>query len=186
MNIMNVFFRGCESISSRFYYKIYLPYVRHKLKSCGNDVVIDRGSRIAGNNHITIGEHVYIGPDSLIYSTVAYLYIGCYVNIGPKVTSITGDHRTDVVGKYMSEVHEKLPENDKDVIFEDDVWIGSGAIILKGVRIGTGSVIAAGAVVTKDVKPYTIYINEQKNYQRFSEEQIKQHKRMLAERNKNK
>lgn len=43
-----------------------------------------------------------------------------------------------------------------DIIIDDDVWIGAGAIILTGVTIGKGSVIAAGSIVTKDVEPYTI------------------------------
>jgi len=42
------------------------------------------------------------------------------------------------------------------VIIEDDVWLGTRAIVLRGVRIGTGSVVAAGAVVTKDVAPHTL------------------------------
>jgi acetyltransferase-like isoleucine patch superfamily enzyme len=56
----------------------------------------------------------------------------------------------------MYDVHEKRPEDDRDVIIEDDVWVGSGAIILKGVRVGRGSIVAAGAVVNKGVPPYTI------------------------------
>lgn len=44
----------------------------------------------------------------------------------------------------------------EQVIINDDVWIGAGAIIVPGVTIGKGSVIAAGAVVTKDVAPYTL------------------------------
>jgi acetyltransferase-like isoleucine patch superfamily enzyme len=44
----------------------------------------------------------------------------------------------------------------KPVVIEDDVWIGMGAVILKGVRIGQGSVVAAGAVVTRDVPPNTV------------------------------
>ncbi len=56
----------------------------------------------------------------------------------------------------MCDVIEKRPEDDQDVIIDDDVWVGSGAIILKGVRVGRGSIIAAGAVVNKDVPPYSI------------------------------
>jgi acetyltransferase-like isoleucine patch superfamily enzyme len=51
---------------------------------------------------------------------------------------------------------EKLPENDLDVVIEDDVWIGTRAIILHGVTIGRGAIIGAGAVVTKNVPPYAI------------------------------
>ena len=51
---------------------------------------------------------------------------------------------------------DKLPENDQDIVFEGDNWIGANATILKGVKIGYGAVVAAGAVVTKDVTPYAI------------------------------
>ena len=52
--------------------------------------------------------------------------------------------------------HEKLPENDQDVVFLGDNWVGTGAIILKGVTVGKGAVISAGAVVVKDVPDYSI------------------------------
>lgn len=83
----------------------------------------------------------------------------------------------------MSDIQEseKLPENDQNVVIEDDVWIGTGAIILKGVTIGRGAVIAAGAVVTKDVPPYTIYISENKQKRRFNDEQIMEHEKRLME-----
>jgi acetyltransferase-like isoleucine patch superfamily enzyme len=51
---------------------------------------------------------------------------------------------------------EKRPEDDRDVIIGDDVWIGARAIILHGVTIGRGSVVAAGAVVARDVPSYAI------------------------------
>lgn len=179
--ILDLFFRGWNSISVRCYHGIYLPYLRRQFKSCGKKCVIDSGSRIAGKDHISIGEDVYIGPGAVLYSTVANLSIGNHVNLGPNVTIITGDHRTDVVGKYTSDIREgeKLLENDQDVVIEDDVWIGTGAIILKGVLIGTGSVIAAGAVVTKNVPPYTIYISGNKQKRRFTDEQIVEHEKGL-------
>lgn len=52
---------------------------------------------------------------------------------------------------------EKLPENDRPVTIEEDVWCGANVTILKGVAIGKGSVIAAGAVVTKNVGEYEIW-----------------------------
>ena len=70
------------------------------------------------------------------------------------------------------------PRGDKgEIIIEDDVWIGFGAIIMSGIRIGRGSIIAAGSVVLNDVPPYSILIQKrnQELRRRFSSEQIKQH-----------
>ena len=97
------------------------------------------------------------------------------------MTIITGDHRTDVVGEYMKSVgdDEKLPENDKDVVIEDDVWIGVNVNIFKGVTIGKGSVSAGAATVVKDVPPYSIYISKDKILPRFTAEEITRHENAL-------
>lgn len=90
--------------------------------------------------------------DRFINSRVKIL--GDYVMFGPNVIAITGGHKTDIVGRKMStnSNNEKLPENDQDIIFEGDNWIGANSTILRGTRIGIGVIIAAGAVVIKDVE----------------------------------
>jgi len=65
----------------------------------------------------------------------------------------TSNHRFDRTDIPMIDQGNTEP---KAVVIEDDVWIAARAIILPGVRIGKGAVIAAGAVVTKDVPPYTV------------------------------
>ena len=75
---------------------------------------------------------------------------------GPNVTIRGGNHNTSEIGKYMSDVHDKRPDDDQPVIIEDDVWVGTRSIILKGVRIGRGAIIAAGSVVNRNVSPYSI------------------------------
>jgi acetyltransferase-like isoleucine patch superfamily enzyme len=75
---------------------------------------------------------------------------------GPQVVLIGGGHNTSVVGRFMVDVHEKRPEDDRGVVIEDDVWVGCRAMILRGARIGRGSIVAAGAVVTKPVPPYSV------------------------------
>lgn len=93
---------------------------------------------------------------SAFYCTEAPLIIAKKVAFGPKPTIITGDHRIDVIGKYILDSIDKLPENDVLVVIEDDVWCGAHVTILKGVTIGRGSVVAAGAVVTKSFPAYSI------------------------------
>lgn len=90
------------------------------------------------------------------------LIIGNYCSIAANVVFLLGhDHRVDCLSTfpYKAEVlHEQKSEaiSKGDIILDDDVWIGYGATIMSGVHIGQGAVIAAGAVVTKDVPPYAI------------------------------
>lgn len=105
---------------------------------------------------MVIGNNVSIPRGSTFYSTEATLTIKDNVIFGPKPTIITGDHRIDVIGVPIIESHDKLPENDMDVTIEEDVWTGANVVILKGVTIGRGSVVAAGAVVNKSCPPYSI------------------------------
>lgn len=179
--MIGFFYRVKNSIKSRWYMNVTLPYIRKTLGACGSKVVIEDYSRIAGAENIEIGDDVYIGPEALIYTTKAKLILGNHITIGPRLTIITGDHRTDVVGEYMKSVGDdrKLPENDQDVIIEDDVWIGVNVNIFKGVTIGIGSVIAGAATVVKDVPPYSIYISKDKILPRFTAEQIKEHERLI-------
>lgn len=85
--------------------------------------------------------------------------------------------------KYIIDVTdaEKLPEHDAPVVIEDDVWCGANVTILKGVTIGHGSVVAAGAVVTKSCPPYSIIggVSAKIIKKRFTPEQIKEHELKL-------
>lgn len=105
---------------------------------------------------ISVGDDVFLGLRPTLMASQSRICIGSKVMFGPGVVIIAGDHNTSVVGQFMYDVHTKQPNNDKDVIIEDDVWIGARAVILKGVRVGRGSIIAAGAVVVRDVPPYAI------------------------------
>lgn len=108
------------------------------------------------------GDGTSVPKGSTIYCTEASCTIGKKVLFGPHPTIITGDHRIDIPGKYIADVtvEEKFVDGvnvyDQPVVIEDDVWVGANVTILKGVTIGHGSVVAAGAVVTKSCPPYSI------------------------------
>lgn len=131
---------------------------------------------------MTVGDYTSIPKGATFYCTEAPLTIGKKVIFGPHPTIITGDHRIDVIGKYIMDSKEKLPENDAPVIIEDDVWTGANVTILKGVTIGRGSVIAAGAVVTKSFPPYSIIggVPAKLLKMRFTPDEIEKHERLLS------
>lgn len=107
-------------------------------------------------HNIEVGEHVSIGGGATFLASESKIIIGNHVMFGPNVTIVSGNHNTRVIGKFMSDVVEKLPEDDQDVIIDDDVWVGSNVTILKGCHLYRGCIIAAGAVVNKDIPPYCI------------------------------
>ena len=131
--------------------------LRDRLEACGQRVQIPGSVQVVGN-HLRLGNDVYLGENNLFMCANAPIIIGDHTMFGPGVTMVSGDHRIDVPGKYMTEVGEadKLPENDQPIVLEGDNWIGANVTILKGVTIGEGAVIAAGALVIKDVPPYAI------------------------------
>ena len=155
------------------------------MRHCGRGVYIrPMSSDIKGLENLSVDDGTSIPKGSTIYCTEAPLTIGKKVIFGPHPTIITGDHRIDIIGKYIIDVtvDEKLPENDALVVIEDDVWCGANVTILKGVTIGRGSVVAAGAVVTQSFPPYSIIggVPARLLKRRFTEAQAEEHERMLS------
>ena len=170
---------------SRAYNKFIMGnLIKSRFGKCGEKVWVGKNFIVSNPGNISIGEYTHIGPNVLMYATLKKISIGKCVLIAPNVIIVTGNHRTDIIGEYMAFVtdKDKLPENDKDVVIEDDVWIGAGCIILMGVTIGRGSIIHAGQVITRDVPPYTIYINEKIKINRFANDEIKEHEKLLNEK----
>lgn len=118
------------------------------MKKCGKKVNIESGA-IFGPQ-VSLGNYSGLGSRCELYGEVT---IGEYVMIGPETVVYTTGHRFDrldvPIGKQGS-------IGIKPVVIGNDVWIGRRVIIMPGVTIGDGCVIGAGAVVTKDVPPYSV------------------------------
>lgn len=120
----------------------------------GSGCIVDRGVIIRGyGGAIKIDARSTIGPYSVLYGG-GDLSIGRFVRIGPHVTIVAGNHSFQdserlVIDQGM--VHHGIR-------IEDDVWIGAGARILDGVTLRTGTVVGAGAVVTKSTEAYDVIV----------------------------
>lgn len=175
--------------------KVFFRLARYRrLKKNGVVVdstsVVDKKTTFEGFNKIyarvrvtdsRIGKATYIAEGS----SVSYSVIGSFCSIGPDVRIGLGIHPVGWISTHpafysnagQTTVHfskgEHFTEN-KRVEIGCDVWIGAAALILDGVRIGHGAIVAAGSVVTKDVPPYAIVAGVPAKIirMRFSEEVI--------------
>ena len=131
---------------------------------------------------ISLGSDVYIGPGAVFNASDSQIIVGNKVMFGPEVCIMGGDHNFSKVGEFMFDVKEKSPGDDLPVVICDDTWIGCRAIILKGVTIGAGAIVAAGSVVTKSVPEYAIVggVPAKIIGMRFSDENIKIHKEKVG------
>nr|WP_298994234.1 acyltransferase [uncultured Polaribacter sp.] len=152
-----------------------------QFKKYGKNIIFDPSDFFSFKT-IELGSHVYIGPGAYFSTSHSIIKIGSKVMFGPNVSLLGGNHNISILGKYMIDIEIKTEETDAPIILEDDVWIGSGVTILKGVTIGEGSVIAANSLVNKDVESYSIYagIPAKKIKDRFTKQEIIEHKKLLT------
>lgn len=110
---------------------------------------------------VSVGKCSYGELNVVTFNNCSRLQIGSYCSIAQQVHFMLDvEHRVNTVSTYPYKP-KCLKMGDEafskgDIILDDDVWIGYGAIIMSGVHIGQGAIVAAGAVVTKDIPPYAI------------------------------
>jgi len=98
---------------------------------------------------VIIGNHTRIGLHNTIIGPVT---IGSHVNLAQGITITALNHNFDDSDKRI----DQQGISTKEVVLEDDIWVGANAVILPGVTIGKHAVVAAGAIVTKDVPPHSL------------------------------
>lgn len=132
----------CERLKEFFVKKIF--------KKCGNNVNVSQRARFGNGKYIEIGDNSSIGMNCKVPNDII---IGEDVMMGPNVTIYGSNHvfeRTDIPMRIQG--MKKYPP----VVIEDDVWIGGHVIIMPGLLIKKGTIIGAGAVVTKNFPEYSI------------------------------
>lgn len=121
---------------------------RHRLRNVHPTFYLCSGCRIS--NDLVAGAYSFINEDCIVYPRVT---LGNYVLLAPRVAIVGQDHRFDTPELPLPFSGRPEPRSTE---LQDDCWIGFGAILMTGVTIGRGAIVAAGSVVTKDVAPYEI------------------------------
>lgn len=124
---------------------------RRIFKYCGKKVNIDRHAYFGNGRNLEIGDYSSIGEDCVVPKDTI---IGKYVMMAPDVHIVANNHTFSDTDQPMC--FQGSIEGKTTTIIDDDCWVGVRVILTPGHRIGKGSILAAGAVVTKDVEPYSI------------------------------
>jgi acetyltransferase-like isoleucine patch superfamily enzyme len=151
-----------------------------------SDLYVGHGTTITAPVFLKIGKGVRIGANTSIACNGKIgdgVLISSYVGIVGR-----NDHDHHAIGKMISQspwlygTQPRVCDQRDEISIGDDVWIGFGSVILSGITIGRGSIIAAGSVVIKDVRPYAIVAgNPAKEVsERFSCEDRVQHERLIC------
>jgi|TARA_B110000238_G_C16086170_1_gene421689 chloramphenicol O-acetyltransferase type B len=146
-------------------------FKKKKLKKYKNYFLKDNLKEDIQKNYAQIGDWTYGNPSVMRWGTDHKFIVGKYSSIGPDVSILLGgNHRHDWITTSQLpaetfQAYEKFPKakniknfiySKGDIVIGNDVWIGAKSIILSGSTIGDGAVIAAGSVVSGEVRPYSI------------------------------
>lgn len=164
----------------------YLAKLLHKMRiSSFNHCTLDPSAKVDAEctlSKVTMGRYSYVGAGTRITDTV----IGSFCSIGGRCGIGGGVHPTSMVSTSPTffKGHNILGKNFAEIPYDpslpveigNDVWIGEGACIISGVKIGDGAIIGAHAVVTKNVEPYSVVVGvpAREIRKRFDEETIRQ------------
>lgn len=152
---------------------------------CGKGLHLGAKVRLWAPDRLQIGDNVYIGKDTLIECNAT---IGNNCLIANRV-ALVGRHdhdfrRLGIPARFSPWIGDLASSTDvrgEKLVVSDDVWIGYCAILLTGITVGRGAIIAAGAVVTKDVEPYAIVAGNpaRKVGVRFEGDEINRHEEAM-------
>lgn len=129
----------------------------------GRDVYIGRGVELGTNSLIEVGDFASVQDYSVVLGNVS---IGRYCTIAYRLYASSGkhyyEHRPGWLIRDQDQAVRDTPElarqHDRQVVVEEDCWLGANVVLMQGVRIGKGSVVGANAVVTESIPPYCIAV----------------------------
>jgi acetyltransferase-like isoleucine patch superfamily enzyme len=148
-------------------------FAPEQFRALGRNVVFEEGVLVFHPENISLGSNIYVGHQTILkgyyqnemiigdntwigqgcfFHSAGGLRIGQNVGIGPHVKIITSRHADEGIDVPILFSSIEMAQ----VVIEDDCDLGTGSIVLPGVTIGRGSQVGAGAVITKDVEPYSI------------------------------
>ena len=146
--LRRLFFRVVDKFI-KWHFEYRNAKLKNELRACGARVSISADARIWGADRVTLEDDVAI-------NAFTHIFGGGGVHIGARTQISTGCSIAAIT--HSEQIETRRSGIEIPVTIEEDCWLGTGAIVLPGVHIGRGSIIGAGAVVTKDIPPLSIAV----------------------------
>ena len=132
-------------------------YNRKDFGKIGAHTIIKAGSQLVPQN-MYLDDYVLIQNGNNFISHKGKLIVKKYSVISSGCIIVPSSHKLKVGVPFFLSAKEHIGDVDSDIIIEEDCWIGAGCILLPNVHIGRGVVVGAGAVVTKNIQPYSVAV----------------------------
>lgn len=153
--VRKIIYRSLFAMSGKnLYIDLWVTFYEPKRIKVGNNITIMKNCCLCANEggELTIGDNFGVNTNSLIGASGGSIIIGNDVLIGPNCVLRAADHNFERIDIPINKQGHKRGV----IIIDDDVWIGSNCVITSNVHIHSGAVVAAGAVVTKNVPSFAV------------------------------
>lgn len=144
---------GVLNFFEKIRYKALLEYKTRRVNKYGSKVKwIGPDTQLSNVENIFVGKNTYVNSGMIIAGKNSRIYIGnnCLISFGVHIRTDMHNYK-DKIELILNQGH-----SERDIIINDDVWVGYGAQIMPGVVIGKGAVVASGCIVTKSVPEYAV------------------------------
>lgn len=155
---MSIFKRFIQALGT--FKSLYVNVYPEDFAQCGKKVIIEHPCKVTHPKNVYLGNDIAIRGFFTFISHTGKLIIKDHCDIAQHFTVVTGNHTVcPPLNKWQVDCnHTEEGDIEKDIIIEEDVWIGIHVTLLSGITIGRGSIIGAGSVVTKSIPPYSIAV----------------------------
>lgn len=180
-------FKEIRSLARSWKFSLKKYFIVCKYPNVHNKAILGFNNIVTNPNNLYMSEKSSLKRDNVIMNGRARLVIKKWSGAAEELMVITGNHMS-MVGKSLKDVTNEVKdvediqnEYDKDIIIDEDVWIGARVTLLQGIHIGRGCEVGAGSVLRNSIPPYSIVIGNPAKIIgfRFTPEEIVNHEKEL-------
>ncbi len=171
------------NIFSHINNRLYGFVLKSSFGHCGKNVVLHKPNVCSNPSNMYLYDNTSIMKNWTLLSDTGKFIMKDHCIASTNLVVITGNHNRVVEHTLQDSIANRLADEEKDVVLEEEVWLGTNVTLLPGITIGRGTTVAAGSVVNRDLPPYTLCAGIPAKVKKvyWTEEQIIKHEECVYE-----